>query len=105
MTLGPVSDISVRSAEILPGVLKWLCIVAALSALLFLPASSFACTACRDMTAGSPPQVRAGLERGILALGIPAAAVFAGILILALKMKPHDEEQTAETVKQQERKS
>jgi hypothetical protein len=70
--------------------LKRLCILAALAVLLFLPASSFACTACRDMTAGSPPQVRAGLERGILVLGIPAGLVFVGILVLALKMKPQE---------------
>ena len=59
--------------------------------LLCLPATSFACSACRDDTAGSAPQTREGLRKGILVLGIPAAAVFVGILVLAWKMKPREE--------------
>lgn len=65
----------------------WITLV--LTALLLLPASSFACSACRDVTAGSAPQARQGLRKGILVLGIPAAGVFAGILVLAWKIKPH----------------
>lgn len=68
--------------------MKRFCITLALAALLLLPASSFACSACRDTTAGSAPQAREGLRKGILVLGIPAAGVFAGILILAWKIKP-----------------
>lgn len=60
--------------------------------LLCLPATSFACSACRDDTAGSAPQTREGLRKGILVLGIPAAAVFVGILALAWNMKPRGEE-------------
>lgn len=59
--------------------------------LLCLPATSFACSACRDDTAGSAPQTREGLRKGILVLGIPAAALFVGILALAWKMKPRGE--------------
>lgn len=44
------------------------------------------CAACRDSTAGSAPRAREGLRRAILALGIPAGGVFAGILLLARKM-------------------
>ena len=62
-----------------------------LALLLCLPATSFACSACRDDTAGSAPQTREGLRKGVLVLGIPAAAVFVGILALAWKMKPREE--------------
>jgi hypothetical protein len=71
--------------------MKRFCITLALAALLLLPASSFACSACRDLSAGSAPQAREGLRKGILVLGIPAAGVFAGILILAWKIKPHQD--------------
>lgn len=64
-----------------------------LAALLAAPATSFACPACRDVTAGSAPQMRAGIRKGIIVLGIPAGAVFLGILGLAWKMKPHPEEE------------
>lgn len=66
-----------------------------LAGLLCLPASGFAqgCSLCRDTTAGSAPKAREGLRRGILVLGIPAAAVFLGILAVAWKMKPQAEDQ------------
>lgn len=67
-----------------------------LAALLLLPSASFACPACRDVTAGSAPQVRAGIRKGILVLGIPAGAVFLGILGVAWKMKPQAEEESTE---------
>jgi len=69
--------------------------IAALTALLYLPAPGFAqgCSLCRDASAGSAAKAREGLRRGILVLGLPAAAVFVGILIVAWKMKPHEEEQ------------
>ena len=72
--------------------LKRFCLLLTLAALFFLPVPSFACSACRDISAGSAPQARAGLRKGILVLGIPAAGIFAGILILALKTKPRAEE-------------
>ncbi len=57
---------------------------------LVLPAAALAqgCSLCRDATAGSSPGIRLGLRRGILALGIPAVAVFVGILAVARKIEP-----------------
>lgn len=66
----------------------------ALAAAFWMPAPMRAqgCSLCRDTTAGSAPKERAGLRRGILVLGLPAGGVFVGILVLALRMKPRDEE-------------
>lgn len=71
--------------------LKGFSIALALAALLLLPSPSFACSACRDVSAGSAPQARAGLRKGILVLGIPAAGIFAGILVLGFRIKPRSE--------------
>jgi hypothetical protein len=70
----------------------WL--AAGLAGLFFLPILSSAqgCSLCRDATAGSAPKAREGLRRGILVLGIPAGAVFLGILGVAWKVKPRDED-------------
>ena len=38
---------------------------------------------CRDTTAGSAPQVRAGLRRAIPILAIPAILLFGGFLVAA----------------------
>jgi hypothetical protein len=38
---------------------------------------------CRDTTAGSAPQVRAGLRRAIPVLAIPAILLFGGFLVAA----------------------
>lgn len=69
--------------------------MAALAALLCLPVLIHAqgCSLCRDTTAGSAPKARAGLRRGILVLGFPAGAVFVGILAVAWKVKPREEDQ------------
>ena len=66
---------------------------AAILVLLLLPARLQASRAPHAvmMTAGSAPQAREGLRKGILVLGIPAAGVFAGILVLAWKIKPRGE--------------
>ncbi len=66
----------------------------ALATLLCLPVLTHAqgCSLCRDTTAGSAPKTREGLRRGILVLGLPAGALFVGILAVAWKMKPHEEE-------------
>ena len=45
------------------------------------------CSACRQATAGSTPRQQAGLRRGILVLGLPAGAVFLGVLIVARKIE------------------
>jgi predicted MFS family arabinose efflux permease len=49
------------------------------------------CSLCRDATAGSTPRVRQGLRRGVIALGIPAGAIFVGVLVLARRIKPREE--------------
>jgi hypothetical protein len=41
------------------------------------------CSMCRDTTAGSSPQIRAGLRRAIPVLAIPAIALFVGFLVVA----------------------
>jgi len=41
------------------------------------------CSMCRDTTAGSAPQVRAGLRRAIPVLAIPAILLFGGVLVIA----------------------
>lgn len=41
------------------------------------------CSMCRDSTAGSAPQVRAGLRRAIPVLAVPAILLFAGFLVVA----------------------
>ncbi len=46
------------------------------------------CTLCRDATAGSTPQARKALRLAIPLLGIPAIGIFAGVLVLARKVKP-----------------
>jgi hypothetical protein len=57
-------------------------------ALLFLPAGlarGQGCSACRDNTAGSAPQMRQALRKAIPILGIPACILFAGIMVLAVR--------------------
>ena len=51
------------------------------------------CAMCRDTTAGSPPAVRKTLRRAIPLLGIPAGAIFVGILIFAARIKPLADEE------------
>jgi hypothetical protein len=46
------------------------------------------CSQCRDTTAGSAPQVRAGLRRAIPILAVPAIALFAGTLVIARRIGP-----------------
>ncbi|MGB9415561.1 MAG: hypothetical protein WCB58_04530 [Acidobacteriaceae bacterium] len=41
------------------------------------------CSMCRDTTAGSAPQIRAGLRRAIPVLAIPAIAIFLGFFVVA----------------------
>ncbi len=45
------------------------------------------CSMCRDTTAGSAPQARAGLRRAIPFLGIPAVTLFCGILVVGFRTK------------------
>lgn len=59
-----------------------------LLALTLLPATvawGQGCTACRDNTAGSAPEMRQALRKAIPILGIPACVLFAGILVLAVR--------------------
>jgi hypothetical protein len=66
--------------------LAWLFAIALLCAPRL--ANAQGCSLCRDSTAGSPAAVRQGLRRGILALGLPAAAIFFGILLVARQVQP-----------------
>jgi hypothetical protein len=63
-----------------------------LMAVLAFPALSHAqgCSLCRDTTAGSAPRARQGLRRAILVLGVPAGAIFLGILVVAKRIKPRE---------------
>lgn len=57
-----------------------------LSMLLFATTQSAraqGCSMCRDTTAGSAPQIRAGLRRAIPVLAIPAIALFLGFFVIA----------------------
>jgi hypothetical protein len=57
-----------------------------LAILLFtctLTAHAEGCSMCRDTTAGSAPQIRAGLRRAIPVLAIPAIALFIGFFAVA----------------------
>jgi hypothetical protein len=55
-----------------------------------LPSHAQGCSLCKDATAGFAPRQRQALRRAILILGIPAGAIFLGILILARKIKPRE---------------
>jgi hypothetical protein len=46
------------------------------------------CALCRDATAGSTPQARKALRLAIPLLGIPAVGIFAGVLLIARRVKP-----------------
>jgi hypothetical protein len=41
------------------------------------------CSMCRDTTAGSAPQVRAGLRRAIPVLAVPAIGLFIAFFVVA----------------------
>jgi hypothetical protein len=72
---------------------KRLRILLVLSTALAFPALSHTqgCSLCRDTTAGSAPRVIEGVRRAILVLGLPAGAVFLGILAVAKKVKPRED--------------
>jgi hypothetical protein len=64
--------------------IRWLGIC--LTALLFLlPITAHAqgCSMCRDTTAGSAPQIRAGLRKAIPVLAIPAISLFVTFFVIA----------------------
>jgi hypothetical protein len=48
-----------------------------------LPARAQGCSMCRDTTAGSAPQVRAGLRRAIPVLAVPAIGLFIAFFVAA----------------------
>src|SRR5271170_5642089 len=87
---GPLLDFPLRPACLLP--VKRIRYLLVLAALLPVSVSSHAqgCSLCRDTTAGSAPRVREGLRRAILVLGLPAGAVFLGILVVARNIKPRE---------------
>ncbi len=66
-----------------------LSLFAALVSLGLAPAArAQGCSQCRDTTAGSAPQARKALAHAIPLLGIPAAGVFLGGLLLARNIQP-----------------
>lgn len=48
-----------------------------------LSAHAQGCSMCRDTTAGSAPQLRAGLRRAIPVLAVPAILLFGGVIAAA----------------------
>ena len=48
-----------------------------------LVARAQGCSMCRDSTAGSAPQVRAGLRRAIPVLAVPAIGLFIAFFVVA----------------------
>jgi hypothetical protein len=48
-----------------------------------LVARAQGCSMCRDTTAGSAPQVRAGLRRAIPVLAVPAIGLFIAFFVVA----------------------
>jgi hypothetical protein len=64
-------------------------LVFALATLLWSASAAKAqgCSQCRDTAAGSTPQMRQALRRGILLLGLPAAGLFVAILVVARRIE------------------
>ncbi|HEX6496021.1 MAG TPA: copper resistance protein CopC [Acidobacteriaceae bacterium] len=60
-----------------------ICILSMLLLAAALSAHGQGCSMCRDTTAGSAPQIRAGLRRAIPVLAIPAIALFLGFFVIA----------------------
>ncbi len=71
----------------MPRLLKihWLgiCLTALLLFLLPFAAQAQGCSMCRDTTAGSAPEIRAGLRKAIPVLAIPAIGLFIGFFVIA----------------------
>jgi hypothetical protein len=61
-----------------------------------LVARAQGCSMCRDTTAGSAPQIRAGLRRAIPVLAIPAIALFVGFFVVARRSDAWRDSDTAE---------
>jgi hypothetical protein len=72
----------VRRPHLIRNCLPRLCLFAVLF-FVALAAHAQGCSMCRDTTAGSAPQVRAGLRRAIPVLAIPAIALFVGFFVVA----------------------
>jgi hypothetical protein len=58
-------------------------VLAAVVLLFAVDGHAQGCSMCRDTTAGSAPQLRAGLRRAIPVLAIPAILLFGGFLVAA----------------------
>lgn len=50
------------------------------------------CSGCRDNIAGSAPKVQKSFRRGIAVLGVPAIAIFAGVLWIGLRNRNSESE-------------
>lgn len=76
----------------------WLSIC--LLALLFFSAPTAhaqGCSMCRDTTAGSAPEIRAGLRKAIPVLAIPAIGLFVGFFVIARRSDAWHQEEEADT--------
>ena len=67
--------------------------------LLLLPTTAHAqgCSMCRDTTAGSAPQIRAGLRKAIPVLAIPAIGLFIGFFVIARRSDAWHQEEEVDT--------
>ena len=87
---GPVLDRVVRSAGLRAVKLRvrYSFLVLLLGVLTCLPLQARAqgCSMCRDAAAGSSPRVRQSLRRAIPILGVPATALFLGMLGVAFRL-------------------
>jgi hypothetical protein len=52
------------------------------------PGHAQGCSTCRDNVAGSAPKVQRGFRKAIPVLGIPAVAIFLGILYIGWRSRP-----------------
>jgi hypothetical protein len=63
-----------------------------------LVARAQGCSMCRDTTAGSAPQVRAGLRRAIPVLAIPAIGLFIAFFVVARRFDAWHRSEEQQTI-------
>jgi hypothetical protein len=56
------------------------------------------CSMCRDTTAGSAPQVRAGLRRAIPVLAVPAIGLFIAFFVVARRFDAWHRREKTQTI-------
>jgi hypothetical protein len=63
-----------------------------------LAARAQGCSMCRDTTAGSAPQVRAGLRRAIPVLAVPAIGLFIAFFVVARRFDTWHRREKPQTI-------